>query len=158
MSILNALKSRFSYSFVYIFLIFLLVSCSGQNKSGSKDAAGVSQTETLSKNLSAGQEIYKKYCLSCHQANGKGVSGMYPPLAGNPNLKLSNDSLIYIVLLGKAGKIQVNGKEYVGIMAPHNYLSDEQVSNVLNFLLNGLNNFDMQVKSSEVSQIRTKIK
>ena len=158
MSGLYTLKSRFSYSFVSISLIFFLVSCSGQNKSGNNDTTGIGQTENLSKDLLAGQEIYKKYCLSCHQANGKGVSGMYPPLASNPNLKLSNDSLIFIVLRGKAGKIQVNGNDYVGIMAPHNYLSDEQVSNVLNFLLNGMNKFSGQVKVTDVTAIRAKVK
>jgi len=136
--------------------IFLIINCSGEKKSNTESATSAIQSEALSKDLLAGQEIYKKYCLSCHQANGKGVSGMYPPLLANPDLKLSSDSLIHTVLRGKAGRLVVNGNDYVGIMAPQNYLSDEQVANVLNFVRNGMNKFNVQVKPEEVGAIRAK--
>ena len=142
-------------------IIFLLLSCSGEKKSNpgntvSANSGTAIQSETLSKDLLAGQEIYKKYCLSCHQASGKGVSGMYPPLLGNPDLKLRSDSLIMTVLKGKAGRLLVNGNEYAGIMAPQNFLSDEQVSNVLNFVRNGMNKYNIQVKPEEVAAVRGK--
>ena len=83
---------------------------------------------------------------------------MYPPLAGNAGLKGQTDSLINTVLRGKAGKIEVNGNIYVGIMASHNYLTDEQVANVLNYVLNGMNKFNLKIKPSEVNNIRKELK
>ncbi len=134
-------------------IIFLLINCSGEQKS---NPGYENQSEALTKELVAGQEIYKKYCLSCHQASGKGVSGMYPPLLANPDLKSGSDSLIQTVLRGKAGRLVVNGNDYVGIMAPQNYLSDEQVANVLNFVRNGMNKFNVQIKPEEVAAVRAK--
>ena len=29
-----------------------------------------------------GRELYERNCLQCHQANGAGVRGVFPPLAG----------------------------------------------------------------------------
>jgi mono/diheme cytochrome c family protein len=156
---LVATKMRFSILFSIIIIILQSTGCSGEKTSNTGSLASDKvQTEALSKDLMAGQEIYKKYCLSCHQASGKGVSGMYPPLEANPNLTLSTDTLIYTVLRGRAGKMVVNGNDYAGIMAPHNFLSDEQVANVLNFVLNGMNKFNLSIKAEEVTRIRAKVK
>ena len=146
---------------LFVLPALLILSCSGEKKSNSGNSSSEKttiQTEVLSKDLQEGQDIYKRYCLSCHQANGKGVMGMYPPLAGNAGLKGQTDSLIYTVLRGKAGKVEVNGNVYVGIMASHNYLTDEQVANVLNYVLNGMNKFNFKIKPSEVSVIRKELK
>jgi mono/diheme cytochrome c family protein len=154
---------NFRFLIQLIAISFLLLSCSGHKKSNIGNSSvdinkPAVQPELLSKDLQEGQDIYKRYCLSCHQIKGNGVSGMYPPLAGNPDLKGPNDTLIYTVLRGKAGKIEVNGTVYSSIMAPHNYLTDEQVSNVLNYLLNGMNKFNLQIKPAQVTDIRRKIK
>ena len=34
-----------------------------------------------------GKNAYKKYCQACHQPAGKGLAGVFPPLADNPNIK-----------------------------------------------------------------------
>jgi mono/diheme cytochrome c family protein len=141
----------------------VLFSCSGERKTNPEGSAvdaskTTTQTEALSTDLQEGLDIYKRYCLSCHQMKGNGVSGMYPPLAGNPDLKGPSDSLIYTVLRGKAGKIEVNGTVYSSIMAPHNYLTDEQVASVLNYLLHGMNKFSLEIHQSEVTAIRKKLK
>jgi mono/diheme cytochrome c family protein len=146
-----------------VLISLLILACSGEKKRNpsnltSDNSRAAVQTEVLSQELQAGQDIYKRYCLSCHQANGKGVSGMYPPLAGNSNLKGQSDSLINIVLRGKAGKVEVNGDVYIGIMASHNYLTDEQVANVLNYILNGMNKFSTKIAPYEVTVMRDKLK
>ena len=147
--------------FGFFSISIILFSCSGEKKSKSDHTTSnkeqtTLQAETLSRDMQDGLDIYKRYCLSCHQLKGNGVSGMYPPLAGNPDLKGPIDSLINTVLRGKAGRINVNGTEYSSIMAPHNYLTDDQVANVLNYLLNGMNKLDLHISSSEVSAIRRK--
>jgi mono/diheme cytochrome c family protein len=142
---------------------FLILSCSGKNKAGhaisSVDKANpVIKPQALTKDLEEGLDIYKHYCLSCHQQKGNGVSGMYPPLAGNSELKGSVDSLITIVLRGKAGRVEINGNVYSGIMASHNYLTDAQVADVLNYILNGMNKFNLKIDPSEVFLIRKMLK
>ena len=154
-------KLKLKIAIQFILPLLLMISCSGDKKLNSGNSSQEKttiQTDALSKDLQEGQDIYKRYCLSCHQANGKGVMGMYPPLAGNASLNGQTDSLIYTVLRGKAGKVEVNGNVYAGIMASHNYLTDEQVANVLNYVLNGMNKFNLKIKPSEVSVIRKELK
>ena len=140
-----------------LILLVQIYSCSGGSGNGQSNSGNSSEL-TGSKELQNGQDIYKRYCLSCHQAKGNGVPGMYPPLAGNPQLAVSKDSLIVTILRGKAGQVVVNGTTYAGIMAPHNFLSNEQVANVLNYVLKGMNKSDLSVSAEEVNSVRQKLK
>jgi mono/diheme cytochrome c family protein len=45
----------------------------------------------------AGQKIYAANCSACHGANGAGVPGAFPPLAGNPMVTASPDNVIAAV-------------------------------------------------------------
>lgn len=54
-----------------------LAGCSPANgPTGSAAAAPVSQDR--------GARLYEANCLACHQQNGQGIPGVYPPLAGAP--------------------------------------------------------------------------
>ncbi len=57
-----------------------------------------------------GQELYNLGCLACHQPEGKGLPGVYPPLAGNPDLAKDKSRLIKTVLHGLTGKLEVLGQ------------------------------------------------
>lgn len=48
-----------------------------------------------------GQTLYADNCAACHQANGKGVKGAYPALAGAPLAQGDAKPLLSIVLNGK---------------------------------------------------------
>ena len=58
------------------------------------------------------------------------------------------------VLFGQSGVMTVNGKKYDGIMIPLNYLTDEQVANVLTYVRNSWGNSGEAVTVQEVSRIR----
>lgn len=76
--------------------------------------------------IEKGKAVYMQTCFVCHQPQGQGVPGQIPPLAKSDFLAgLSKDDYIRGVLLGRTGKIEVNNKEYNGIMIPINYLTDE---------------------------------
>lgn len=85
-----------------------------------------------------GEQIYAKLCSSCHAPDGKSLATLAPPLAGHAvrMLKAGGRShLIRIVLNGMAGPIEVKGRRYEAVMTPLRYLKDEQVADVLNFVL-----------------------
>jgi mono/diheme cytochrome c family protein len=71
-----------------------------------------------------GEQLYRAICQGCHMADGKGAqgAGMYPALAGNPRLAAG----LYAALVVRQGK---NGMPPVG-----NFLDDEQVAAVVNFV------------------------
>jgi mono/diheme cytochrome c family protein len=90
-----------------------------------------------------GEQIYVKLCSSCHAPDGRSLATLAPPLAGHAVLMLSKGGrshLIRIVLNGMAGPIEVNGRRYDAVMTPLRYLKDDQVADVLNFVLTSWDN------------------
>ncbi|MDZ7703784.1 MAG: cytochrome c [Trueperaceae bacterium] len=85
-----------------------------------------------------GQSTYQSNCLSCHQANGQGITGAFPPLVEHvPNLynaEGGRDYLINLQLYGLQGQIDVLGSSYNGVMPAWQQLSDEQIAAVLNHI------------------------
>ena len=63
-----------------------------------------------------GEQVFQQVCVTCHQANGQGMAGVYPPLAGSDWMAKSNETLIKIVLHGLMGEIEVNGTKYNQVM------------------------------------------
>ena len=155
------------YLNIFLFL-FIVVSCSNNNENGSSnqkqtDKLGNKSNNVASGNidedfLSEGKKIYRKYCLACHQIDGTGVSGTFPPIDNSDLVSNNKDSLISIVLSGIKGKVIVKGEEYNNIMPPHNFLNDEQVAQVSTYIRNNFGNTGEAVKTEEVIQIRKKVK
>ncbi|MDP4285361.1 MAG: cytochrome c [Bacteroidota bacterium] len=98
------------------------------------------QKYDLAKSIERGKEVYTTYCITCHMEAGNSTPGVYPPLAKSDYLKKPIDNLINIVLEGQTGEILVNDTTYNGQMLPLNYLTDEQVADVLNYVRNSWGN------------------
>lgn len=90
-----------------------------------------------------GRGIFIANCAVCHQPNGDGVPGVYPPLAGSVGryvaLKDGRAYLIHVLSNGMGGKIQVGTDAFEGDMPPWPQLNDQQIADVLNYVLTGLN-------------------
>lgn len=89
---------------------------------------------TASKVAVDGAKVFKEQCSACHQPNGQGVAGQFPPLAGNRDLFLSEKYPAMVVLGGLSGKIDVDGRHFNSVMPPLNYLSDAEVAAAINFV------------------------
>ena len=59
-----------------------------------------------------------------------------------------------VVLNGLTGKVNVNGTEYNSVMPPMNQLNDDEVANILTYVLNSWGNPGQQVQAAEVKQVR----
>jgi mono/diheme cytochrome c family protein len=93
-----------------------------------------------------GQEIYARLCSSCHAPDGRSLATLAPPLAGHAVSMLvagGRPHLIRIVLNGMSGPIEVRGRKYDAVMTPLRYLKDEQIADVLNFVLSSWGNQDL---------------
>ncbi|UTW11128.1 cytochrome c oxidase subunit II [Marinobacterium rhizophilum] len=66
-------------------------------------AASATEEWTLEQLMERGEEVYNTGCAACHQANGLGIPGAFPALAGSPMVTTDMDAHIDIVLNGKAG-------------------------------------------------------
>ena len=106
------------------------------------------QNTTPTLNLKNGQTIYESYCMSCHMEDGKGIDGVFPSLVQTGNLNDKN-RLVKIILQGIRGKIVVKGTNYDAEMAGIS-LSDQEVSDVINYIRNSWGNKAPLMKSNEV--------
>lgn len=102
-----------------------------------------------------GAEIYMTRCMSCHQMNGRGVSGVFPPLAGTEWVTGDKGVLIRVVLNGLTGEIDVEGEKYSGAMPPwQSFLDDEQMAAVLTYIRSSWGNEASEVTAAEVGKVR----
>ena len=92
--------------------------------------------DDLSDSIQRGQDVYMTNCMSCHMINGEGVAGVYPPLAGEDSLLADVNLNIDIILKGQKGEVMVNGQQYNTDMPSQEYLTDEQIADVLNYVRN----------------------
>ena len=90
-----------------------------------------------------GRVVFNTNCVICHQADGKGLPGMYPPLADSVGRYVATASgrayLVHVVSFGMNGPISVHGQTFDGVMYPWPQFSDEEMAEVLNYVLTTFN-------------------
>jgi nitrite reductase (NO-forming) len=104
----------------------------------------------------AGETLYKTYCMGCHQAEGQGMPGTFPPLAKSDFALADTSRSIEIVLNGLQGPIQVNGQQYNGTMPPMGHLKDEEIADILSYVRSSWGNAANPVSAAEVAAVRAK--
>jgi len=102
----------------------------------------------------AGRRVYNN-CMSCHQKDGEGVPGAYPPLAGSEWVGGSAEVLAGIVLHGLEGSITVLGEPYNNAMPGWGRLSDEQIAAVLTYVRGSFGNRSAPVSAELVATVRS---
>ncbi|MEM5432108.1 cytochrome c [Cupriavidus oxalaticus] len=102
-----------------------------------------------------GGALFASLCVSCHQANGQGLQGVFPPLAGSEWVVGSDSTVAAIVLHGVTGSLTVKGTTYSGAMpAFKDQLSDEQLAAVLSHIRSQWGNGAAPVPVETVSRAR----
>lgn len=105
-----------------------------------------------------GEIVYKKYCISCHQADGGGVPNMSPPLLQTSFILGEKETLIKIVLNGLKN-VDINDQSYNNPMpALGSVLKDQQIADVLTYVRNSFGNKASAVTAKEVKTVRSKTK
>lgn len=74
-----------------------------QKKSQSAKADDPNKTWAVADLSARGEKVYAANCVACHQANGAGVPGAFPALAGSAMVTGPQDAQIGILLNGKNG-------------------------------------------------------
>lgn len=100
-----------------------------------------------------GRRIFNN-CISCHQANGQGIAGRYPPLDGNPLVTGRQDNLARVVLHGLMGPVEVLGKTYDGQMPKWSQLDNASLAAVLTYVRGSWSNQASPVDEAFVDRVR----
>ena len=145
----------------------LMVSLSAceQGSQAEPQAGAAAQTDpavaaqaasvSLEDRIAHGKTLFATNCSACHQAEGQGLKGAFPPLAGSDYLAQDGGMVaVTAILNGLSGPITVNGVEYNAVMPPVSYLSDSEVADVVTFVLNSWGNQGGEIASAEVAAAR----
>jgi mono/diheme cytochrome c family protein len=106
------------------------------------------------KAMENGKKVYDMYCLACHQADGTGVPRLNPPVAKTSYVLGDKKKLVQIILKGMNEPVEINGNIYENVMAPHDYLTDQEIADVLTYVRNSFGNKASVVTAAEVKKIR----
>lgn len=131
------------------FFFFTLTFCSAASFFGYRN----DQKFDLAASISRGKEVYNSYCISCHQEQGEGIEDIYPPMAKADYLMADKKRSIMQTLYGVSGELKVNGKIYSGEMTGFE-LTDQEISDVLNYVRNSFGNKGEVVMPEEVKAVR----
>lgn len=120
---------------------------SGSNK--------VSTSSAEEANGPDGAAIYASSCASCHQSNGAGVPGAFPPLKGDPVVTAEDPTRhVEIVLEGLSGKT-IEGTSYSAAMPGFaDQLDNQEIAAVVNHERTSWGNSAPTVEPEDVKEIR----
>ena len=164
-------EPREGFSLTPIFIVFLLCGFgfwaglyltrnSGDFSAGSFDldvpkVAANAGPAVFEPDAAKGEKLFLANCASCHQANGMGLPGAFPPLAGSPWVAGTDERIIKAVLMGLAGEIEVKGAKYNGAMPNIGAgLKDAQVANIATYVRSAWGNQAEPVMDTKVAEVR----
>lgn len=102
-------------------------------KKGAAQTAAADNAKSfeLAELLERGEKVYQANCAACHQADGKGMAGVFPAISGSPVATGPLAAHIDIVMNGKPG---------TAMAAFADQLSDAELAAVVTYQRNALDN------------------
>lgn len=120
--------------------------------------AAAQPMDPIGTRLAKGKKVYDATCMLCHQANGLGTPGQFPPLDGSEWVTGSLERLVRIPQNGLNGPIKVKGEPWNAAMpAMGAVLSDDDMADLLLYIRNSWSNKMGDVKVDDVKAIRGKL-
>ena len=106
-----------------------------------------------------GKKIFAANCQTCHQANGLGVAGQYPPLAGSEFTTGGSRRPGMIVLKGLQGPVTVKGQKFgSAVMQPWDKtLTDQKIADVLTYERSEWGNNASPVTAEQIAGLRKEL-
>jgi mono/diheme cytochrome c family protein len=81
-----------------------------------------------------GKQLFAANCVACHQATGKGLPGVFPPLDGSEWVTGDERAVANILLHGITGEITVGGNVFKGAMPSFQQLGDAELAAVASYV------------------------
>jgi nitrite reductase (NO-forming)/hydroxylamine reductase len=107
--------------------------------------------------MAKGEAVYLANCAACHQPDGKGLAGAFPPLAASDFLQGNRKEVMAAALFGLSGPITVNRVDYNGVMPSMGHLADEDLAAALTYVFGAWGNGGAAVSVEEVAALRVQL-
>jgi mono/diheme cytochrome c family protein len=115
--------------------------------------------KSSTKIMAAGHAIFADSCSGCHQADGKGVPRMFPPLVHNANVQQHDPTTVIRVILDGAKTVATDKRPTNSAMPAYNWkLNDAQVAAVATYVRNAWGNSAPAVSAKQVRALRDELK
>lgn len=135
-----------------------MMACGGAGDQKAADTTPAATPAATATTASAGEQLFQQRCLSCHQANGEGIPGTYPPLAGSEYAAAPTPAAaIRIVLHGLQGPITVKGAQFNSLMPAYGVgvvMSDQEIADLLTYVRSSFGNNASAVTAADVAKER----
>jgi nitrite reductase (NO-forming) len=144
------------YSGKEVDAVYLGDQAAGTNRAPVAVAAAAYKAGTLTKQdqIAAGKVLFAGTCSTCHQPDGAGMAGVFPPLAKSDLLAKEPKRIAMIMTHGLTGAVTVNGKEFNSVMPPMAQLTDDEVANIGTYVLNSWGNPGGQITREQAAAAR----
>jgi mono/diheme cytochrome c family protein len=143
------------FTLIFLTVLTAVTTYTAAQKSPAKKKTASKAKSAAASSLANGKLVYTQNCLTCHQADGGGVSNMNPPLIKTTYVLGDKMRLAKIVLNGFSEKVEIDGDIYSNIMPSLNYLSNQQIADVLTYVRSNFGNKASAVTVAEVAKART---
>ena len=110
-------------------------------------------SHNVKESVDRGKLIYEQNCLACHQVDGSGVPYLAPPLIQGVFVDGNKQKLIEIILNGMQD-VEIKGETYANPMPAFDFLTDDQIADVLTFLRSNFQNNGEPVSPEDVLEAR----
>lgn len=98
-------------------------------------------------NYQQGQDLYENNCVTCHMGDGSGVAELYPALNKMQANKTYIDAMPCIIRNG------LQRPNSIIEMAGLKHLSDVEINNIVNYIVNDMNSLKMEQTIQQTSSI-----
>ncbi len=126
-----------------------------QPSTSSSSTATAKSASAYTFDAAKGKAAYGSTCAACHQANGEGIPGTFPPLKGNPAVTNDDPTLQLHTIIHGAHGTKIDGKTYAGVMPPFgSQFSDVQIADIANHERTSWGNHAKHVTPAQVAAVR----
>ena len=114
-----------------------------------------------------GKALFMQTCMACHQFNGLGIPGAFPPFDGSEYVQGDTKRLVALVIKGYTGPITVKGVAFPGAIPliavdtqfPQFYKDNKNLADVLNYVRTAWSNkADTAITPDFIQKIRDEFK
>ncbi len=105
--------------------------------------------------MANGEKVYVENCLVCHQADGKGVSGLNPPIFNSEYVNGDKSRLLKILFKGSNEGLVVQGTTYSNAMPGFATLNDTAIAHVASYIRNSFGNSTDSITIEQVARFRS---
>lgn len=121
------------------------------------------QTDPIVDSRNRAARLYALHCGSCHGQDGKGLTGLAPPLYQSDYIAGDPRTMTRISLQGMQGPLEVNGQTYNFTAPMPGYkdnpdLTDADLAAILSFIRNGFGTDPSPVSAKVVSEMRAELR